>query len=140
MLDQGVETLSAQVVEFQTRAEDENLLIRDLPAENKLAWNKLTDETIIDRFASFCHAGAEDDGLEWPARDVWSDAYKLACRMRDAGVPVPFNIVPNGEGGVAFEWRKGTNLMEVEMGSDRSLEFRHFRNAKLVFRDRLTLT
>ncbi|MGA2616646.1 MAG: hypothetical protein ABSF26_03490 [Thermoguttaceae bacterium] len=141
MPDHGVYTLSGSVAEVETRAEEELLLVRYASANNRDAWNELTDETIIDRFAQLAlHPPVGEDDFEWPARDVWSEAYRLACKMRDEGVPVPSNIVPNGEGGIVFEWRHGPFFDAVEFGKDRSLEFRRFKSAKLVLRDRLTLT
>jgi hypothetical protein len=143
MPDHGIYILSGSVIEVETHAEGELLLVRYASADDKDAWNKLTDETILEWGCSWTggsHAGVNDGDLQWPARDVLSEAYNLACRMRDSAVPVPSNIVPNGEGGIVFEWRRGPFFRVVEMGSDRSLEVRQFERSKLVLRFPLVST
>jgi hypothetical protein len=135
MLHQEIYTLSKAVSESETRAEGEHLLVRYASKENVSAWDKLND-SLID-WGLHCEENDEGDGLEWPSRPLLASAYSLACAMRDAEVPAPSSIVPDGEGGVAFEWRAGSYFTKIELGKDGSSEFLAFDNGKLVSRGRL---
>ena len=131
-------TLSGPVVEPGTHAEGEHLLVRYASRENRDGWNNVTDETIIEWGCRY--AGVKDDDLEWPTRDVLAAAYELARKLQEANVPVPSNIVPNGEGGIVFEWRHGPILRVIEGDKDGSFEFLEFRQSRLVIREPLALT
>jgi hypothetical protein len=102
-----------------------------LNTENATAWNQLTDSLVG---WGLRYAEDDDDELEWPSRSLLASAYSLARRMRDQDVPAPSNIVPNGEGGVAFEWRAGRLFTEIEVAKDGSSEFLAFDHGKLVLR------
>jgi hypothetical protein len=137
MPDQGICTLSGSVTEPETHAQGEHLLVRYASKENATAWDKLTDSLIAWGLRS---AEDDDDGLEWPSRSLLASAYRLACKMRNTNVPAPSNTVPNGEGGIAFEWRAGPFFTKIEVGKDGSLEFLSFNHGKLVCRGPLPLS
>lgn len=135
MLQQDIYTLSKAVPEPQTRVESECLLVSYAPEEDVSAWNELSDSLI--GWALHCEEDDEGDGLKWPSRALLAKAYSVACAMRDAKVPVPSNVVPNGEGGVAFEWQVGPYFTKIELAKDGSSEFLAFDHGKLVFRGQL---
>jgi hypothetical protein len=135
MPEHGVCTLSGPVTEPETRAEGEHLLVRYAPEENTTAWSQWTDSLIGwgVRYAE------DDDDVVWPNRALLATAYKLACRMRDEDVPAPWNVVPDGEGGIAFEWRAGRHFAKLVVATDGSLEFLAFSQGKLVLRNPLPM-
>ena len=128
-------TLSKTVTEPETHAEDEHLLVRYASKENAPTWDELTDPLI--EWPLRCDE--DNDGLGWPSRSVLASAYSLACKMRNLGEPVPSNIVPNGDGGVVFEWRGGPTYIKVEIDKDGSGECLGFTHGTLVFRELLSL-
>jgi hypothetical protein len=130
-------TLSRTVANFETHAEDEHLLVQYGIRENAAAWDRLTD--LVIEWPLRCPENVDEDGIEWPSRSVLTLAYQLACNMRNSGVQVPSNIVPNGEGGVVFEWRAGPYYVKIEVDKDSSSEYLAFNSGTLVSRRPLSL-
>ena len=63
MRDPGVDTLSGPIAVAETGAAGDHLLASYPEAENRNAWNELTDRKIIE-WAWHC-GRVEEEGLEW---------------------------------------------------------------------------
>ncbi|MDA0838830.1 MAG: hypothetical protein O3B01_15980 [Planctomycetota bacterium] len=79
----------------------------------------------------------DEDGLEPPTQDVIQRAAWLACNLCEAGVRPPTRIVPNGDGGLAFESLQGDEFEALEIQNDLSVEFTFFKNSALKQRIKL---
>ena len=51
--------------------------------------------------------------------------------LRDAGCAAPFCVVPDGEGGIAFERRSGDFFHSLEILADGWIELSTFKNCRL---------
>lgn len=80
----------------------------------------------------------EEEGLEPPSAEVFPLVGEVAVVLRDQGVDPPLRVVPNGEGGVVFEWRDHPFFWVLEVERDGALALSVFRNARLVSRHQLS--
>ena len=61
-------------------------------------------------------------------------ACRLAMRLRDESQPVPLRVVPNGDGGIAFEYRVRSVFGTIEIEDAGPAEATVFVDGKLRFR------
>jgi hypothetical protein len=101
----------------------------------RLAWQRIIDGTLGEWQRDLSQL--DDEGLEPPAREILSEVVKVAMALRDRGVDPPLRVLPNGEGGVVFEWRDNTYLSSLEMEKGGSLTLSVFSNSRLVSRHQL---
>jgi hypothetical protein len=99
-------------------------------------WDKMMDDKLLSWFGP--HVDERDeDGLEWPSRASLASAYNLAKALRGSGAPAPSGVVPNGEGGVAFEWRQGKLFASLEVKKNAPPEIMVFEGSRLLHREAL---
>lgn len=95
------------------------------------AWN-----LEISEISSFTSIG--DVEFEAPTEMLCLTAVTLAVQLRDAGY-APARIVPDGDGGVSFEWHIGTKCVLVNLLRSNEIETLMFENCKLVSRGYLSV-
>ena len=78
-----------------------------------------------------------DDGVIEPSLASIYIAIDLATRWRDQEDPPPQRVVPNGDGGIAFEWWSNSKSVTIEFFEDGEVEVARFADAKLISRDRI---
>ena len=115
-------------------AEDQSLA----SSFNKAArqWEWWIDHRLLRWWES--PSALEDDGLKAPARTVLDTAIQQSSTWRDNGVPAPSSVVPDGDGGITFEWRNGGFLSRVEILETLEVDLYIIRDGKLVQQHRLT--
>ena len=120
---------------IETRAVDDSVLSSGEVYQNRLGWDNIIDVQLIEWGKD--PSWLEDDGLEPPSRQIIGLACCVAQAMRDEGAPPPLRVVPDGDGGIAFEWKDGTASCAVEIEEDGSVEMITFENSRLVSRQRI---
>ena len=102
---------------------------------NRVDWEKVIDYQLVEwgRDPSVF----ADDGLEPPSIDTIALARKVAVVLREHGWESPQRVIPDGEGGMAFEWADGPVFESVDIGADGTVEQTVFRDCKLTALHRL---
>lgn len=77
----------------------------------------------------------EDDGLKAPTAEIISLASEFARFCAGHTVDPPLRIVPDGSGGIAFEWKLGAHFAAVELHADGRMEMMHFHDSVLQSRE-----
>jgi hypothetical protein len=80
----------------------------------------------------------DEEGLEPPSADVFPLVDEVALVLENRGVSPPLRVVPNGEGGVVFEWRDHPFFWSLDVEKEGGLALSIFRNARLVSRHQLS--
>ena len=120
---------------IETGAADESVLSSGELHQNRMGWQKVIDDRLIEWGKD--PSRLEDDGIEAPSRPIIVLACRVARVMRDAGKPPPLRVVPDGDGGIAFEWKDGPASHAIEIEEDGSIEMITFENYRLVSRQRI---
>ena len=81
-----------------------------------------------------------EEGGSVPSPTAIQLGIDLALKMQHMHVPPPLRVVPNGEGGVAFERRADGRFHVVEIFEDGTAETTLFEDCKLVNRAQIALT
>jgi hypothetical protein len=79
----------------------------------------------------------EDDDLIPPSKSVVQTAIQIAQGARDARRIPPDWIIPDGDGGIVFEWREANRAVKLELLDDGSAECLFFDHDRLLFRETL---
>ncbi len=82
-------------------------------------------------------SATEDEGTRPLSLKSLSQAAVRAVQLRDDSWVPPTRLVPDGDGGVAFEWREGTSLRLLTIGVSGLEVLREFRQARLVLKREL---
>ncbi len=96
------------------------------------AWQKLIDERLLAWLEE--PRQLEDEGVEPPSGTILRLAIDYAEKLRDEGFPPPDSIVPDPNGGVAFERRRNGISGVFYFWHDGTLEYQKFRGTTLVER------
>jgi len=108
---------------------------QDRSNEARSGWQAIIDNWLIEWGRN--PQELEDDYVIPPSFAVIKDACKVAKSMRNKGFPVPLRVVPNGEGGVVFEWWAGPIFQTIEISCNGTLEAVTYENSRLVAREEL---
>ncbi len=120
---------------IETRAVDESVLSSGEFHANQVGWKQVIDDQLIEWGKD--PSRLEDDGIEPPSGAIIGLACDLVRTMRDKGLPPPLRVVPDGDGGIAFEWKNGPVFQTIEIEEDGSIELITFENSRLVSRQRI---
>ena len=106
--------------------------------EHRRRWQEIIDKKLVE-WGRDPEALADDD-LVPPSHAAVDSAVQKAQVWRDAResdddfVPSPQWVVPNGDGGIVFEWREESTAAVVEVFDDGSSDCAIFEDNKLVSR------
>ncbi|HEX7375633.1 MAG TPA: hypothetical protein VF278_00905 [Pirellulales bacterium] len=84
-------------------------------------------------------ARLDEDGYLLPSGKAAAAALKIVARLREAGVAIPLRSGQTANGGVNFEWRRGTSTERLTVNARGEAELAKFKNSKLVSRTSVTL-
>lgn len=73
-----------------------------------------------------------DEDLVPPSDETIEQATKLVKRLRDSSFVSPMAVVPDGEGGIMFEWRILNVFKSLEVSADGTVELLTFVDCNLV--------
>jgi len=135
-------TDSAAVLSGQRRVVYPTASVRDpelidsaATGANRAMWDRMIDSTLIEWVRGT--AAMEDDGFVPPTPEVISRACEVAMALRDQGWVAPTRIVPDGEGGIAFEHIDGDSSVSLSIHADESVEILTFEDCRLSGRRHL---
>lgn len=74
----------------------------------------------------------DEDGIEWPDADVIDLGYGLAMSLQNRGFRAPTRCVPNGEGGIVFEYQHERELETIEIEAEGTIDICRFSDTKLT--------
>lgn len=79
------------------------------------------------------HGRTDEDGLVWPSDSSITIAYRLIDTFSDdPAVPLPEYTVPNGDGGILFEWNRGPSAIHIEIDEHGSMELVTYQDGMTV--------
>ena len=117
-------------------ASDDALASEPKPrAEDRIGWQRIIDNHLVEwgrhpsRFDS--------DEIIPPSRAIIHAACHVAMRLRDAELSAPLRVVPDGDGGIAFEHDAGEWFQTLHLQADGSVELLVFRDCRIARRERL---
>jgi hypothetical protein len=126
--------LSSDVLsKVDTKAATDNSLV-DIAAaaKNRADWERIIDRCIIEWGKN--PPGSDEDDFEPPARAIIDLAHDIVRYCRDRGLVAPQRVVPDGTGGIAFEFTEGDSFTTLQIYEDRSAELLLFKDCHLVER------
>lgn len=106
-----------------------------LTEDDRQAWQRVIDGQLKEWQRD--PSQLQDEGIEPPSPEILPLVAEIAVTLRDHGVDPPLRVVPNGEGGVVFEWRDSPYFWSLEVEKAGSLALSIFRNSRLVSRHQL---
>jgi hypothetical protein len=122
-----------------TAATDNSLVDIAAAAKNRADWEQIIDHCIIEWGSCIIEwgknpPGSDEDDFEPPARPTIDLARDIVRYCRDRGLVAPQRVVPDGTGGIAFEFTEGDSFTTLQIYEDRSVELLLFKDCHLVER------
>ncbi len=99
------------------------------------AWENLINHRLIE-WGSHPEQ-LEDDDLTAPSPDRIVQAIQFATRLRNTRMPAPTRIVPDGEGGIVFEYRRQRDSEAYRIGASGVIEYVAFKDGSIITRQQL---
>jgi len=107
----------------------------DREAVRREAWQRLIDERLLEWLSR--PTQLDEDGFDAPTATIIRLSLDLAERFCEEGFPPPDSIVPDPNGGIAFERREGHVSEVLHVWDDGSVEYMRFHGTQLVERQPL---
>ena len=73
-----------------------------------------------------------DDDLVPPSEAAIAKAFEVVSFMRERDWALPTGIIPDGEGGLAFENRQGSAYQRIELDENGEMRLLSFENHRLI--------
>lgn len=129
-------TISGPIMQkSNTHAADDEILSSSELENKRDAWNQIIEYKLIEWAVN--PESIEEDGLEMPSREIITEACKFSKQMSREAIPAPISVVPNGDGGIVFEWRDGHIFETIEIYADGLKEYCLFVNSRLRQRNHI---
>jgi len=103
--------------------------------EHRDAWQQIIDRYLVEWGRN--PNQLEEEGLITPSPRILRLAATIAMQLRDGGYAAPLRVVPDGEGGIAFERRAGAAFESLVVQADGVTQFDKFVDCRLVMSVRL---
>lgn len=132
-LDIGPTGLAGTIFEsVNTRAVSDQGLVSDGGVRDSVdGWSKVIDQ-LLDWFRNPQEL-ADEDFLP-PSKQVIKRVCDFVVASQDGRLPSPLRVVPDGDGGISFEWHWGSHFQTINFDDDGSVELLQFEDCKLVRR------
>jgi hypothetical protein len=115
-----------------TGAVSDDVLLRSA-AETRVReaeWQRVIDDQLIEW--GLHPEALEEDDLIPPTRRALQVAGEVAIEMRKAGEPAPKRVVPDRDGGIAFERWEGDRTVTIMVSEDGAIEVLQWIGSKIV--------
>jgi hypothetical protein len=99
-------------------------------------WDQIIDAYLVEWGRD--PSSLDDGEIIPPSVDTINKACQLAIHYRDNGAPPPLRVVPDADGGIAFERSDGSVFQSLYVLEDGEFELLTFRDCKLIDRQRWT--
>lgn len=99
-------------------------------------WDRILNESLIEWGGD--PSRLRDSDIEPPSRELITLVSRYALKLRDAGLPPPTRVVPNGDGGIALEKFVNSSFQSIEFEKDGTVELLTFKDGKLESRHQLS--
>lgn len=100
-------------------------------------WEEIIDSKLIEWGKDPSALADPGEGIVAPSLQSIKIASEVAQSARDAGWPPPTRVVPDGEGGIAFERQSGGVFESLEVTANGIVELLKFIDCRLV--DRISM-
>lgn len=134
----GLATLHAQpfACVSTTAAHGSGLASEEQAArEDREAWQRIIDDFLIEWGKD--PSTLDDEEIVPPSREIIHAASQVAIALRDGGEPAPLRVVPDGDGGIAFEYRSEGWFRSLSICEDGWIELVHLVDCQEVSRRRI---
>lgn len=127
----STETLTTTVPFIPTSSADVQTLSDSISIgqETNDRWQQITDLFIVWGNEPEL---LEEDGITAPTPEAISNACLIVIDLRGQNFPPPMRVVPNGEGGIVFEWQTGQSFSSYEISHNGAGECRTFDDCVLT--------
>ena len=127
-IDEAVNTFN------DDRTPIEGISYEKLRRKRREQWDEIIDSFLIEWGKNPSLLEDPDEGVLSPTNQSIRIAIGLALVMRNHDAIPPSRVVPDGEGGIAFELMRGEVFESMQVHSDCSVELLTFRNCRLLAR------
>ncbi len=100
-------------------------------------WNAIVDQPLIDWGLN--PSFEDEDGLVMPTGLAVAKASELVTILRNRGWSLPTGVIPDGEGGIAFENKQGSSYQRFEIDENGRIMLLTFRDCKLLSQHNIEL-
>lgn len=94
------------------------------------SWDRIIDHVMVEWRR--CPQPLEDEGIDAPTEAAMNAATQAACLLRDQQAPIPSNVSPTGDGGIALHYEHSDVLFTIEFDSSGHRELRFHFGGQLV--------
>ncbi|HEX7377956.1 MAG TPA: hypothetical protein VF278_12625 [Pirellulales bacterium] len=131
-------TLSSRDIRY-TLVEEQNdvpwgqfdgLTIAAAERTRREGWRRIVDDVLIEWGRN--PETVEDDGIDAPTTIAIAGATGVVSRLRGAGMPVPTNVAPTGDGGIAFQYELTDTFLTIEIDLEGAVELRVYRDGDVI--------
>ena len=136
-IDRSFDTITGPIYSNEdTSAAADQGLASSLKTE---IWDKWT--AVIDTLLDWLiHPDQLDyEEIILPSRKIIKQACDKAKELRSQNYTPPLRVVPDGEGGISFEFRWKNYFKSINLLEDSSIEELLFRDHELIWRDSMEL-
>jgi hypothetical protein len=109
------------------RSAEMSITVFDIDHEE--AWNEIIDYKLLE-WRNECE-GFEDGEYEPPSLKAIDAGIRLAQVLKKQTIAPPQRVVPDGDGGISFEFKQDRELVTFEIDAEGNIEAYHFRDAML---------
>lgn len=118
----------------ETSVMEEEILSYNEQEKIRSEWKNIIDHKLIEW--GWQPEIFEEEGLVAILCQIISEACEFCDKQASRNTPAPLSVVPNGDGGIVFEWKEGSYFRTIEFLADGSKEDCRFIDSKLKDRQR----
>lgn len=122
-----------QAVVPSNAASEDSLICEDVDTMDiKAVWENVIDQKLIEWGRD--PSQLEEDELIPPTRVAVDQAVRIAQEAISGSWSPPMSVIPDGDGGIAFERWSGSLTESIEVARDGRIEYVVCRDRKVVIR------
>lgn len=95
-------------------------------------WERIIDDFIVPWGQN--PSLLDDEENTAPSARIMELVSQVTIKLRRAGAPAPLRVVPDGEGGISFEWQEGKLFRSLDISCEGEIELCVFVDCREVGR------
>ena len=124
-------TCSPEIIPFvRSAGSGETLTDSREATKNHDGWERIINQRLVEW--GLHGYEFDEEGLSPPTADVIEKACKLATLYRNDGLPPALRALPDGDGGIVFEWRFGIQFWSLGIAPNSAPVLSVFDDCQLV--------